>query len=41
LHITAMPVGGGVVLDAPAVVVTQPRAGEFKAYSAICTREWL
>jgi Rieske Fe-S protein len=30
-------VGGGVILDAPAVVVTQPAQGEFHAFSSICT----
>lgn len=34
-----VPVGGGVVLDSPTVVVTQPTAGEFKAFSAICTHQ--
>ncbi len=32
-----IPVGGGTVLHATKVVVTQPKAGEFKAFSAICT----
>jgi Rieske Fe-S protein len=32
-----IPVGGGEVFDATKVVVTQPKAGEFKAFSAICT----
>ena len=32
-----IPVGGGTVFDATKVVVTQPKAGEFKAFSAICT----
>lgn len=32
-----VPVGGGVVLEAEELVVTQPVAGEFKAFSAICT----
>jgi Rieske Fe-S protein len=32
----AVPVGGGVVVDGK-YVVTQPRQGEFKAFSAICT----
>jgi Rieske Fe-S protein len=30
-------VGGGVVIAAQKVVVTQPTAGEFKAFSATCT----
>ncbi|MBS4753959.1 Rieske (2Fe-2S) protein [Nocardioides sp. zg-ZUI104] len=32
-----VPVGGGVVLKDAEIVVTQPRPGEFKAFSAICT----
>jgi Rieske Fe-S protein len=32
-----IPVGGGTVFDAAKVVVTQPKSGEFKAFSAICT----
>ena len=34
---TTIPVGGGRVLAAQRVVVTQPTAGEFKAFSAVCT----
>lgn len=34
-----IPVGGGRVFDAAKVVVTQPKAGEFKAFSAICTHK--
>ncbi|HEV7898324.1 MAG TPA: Rieske (2Fe-2S) protein [Planosporangium sp.] len=32
-----IPVGGGKVFDAEKVVVTQPTAGQFKAFTAICT----
>ena len=32
-----VPVGGGKILDNPAVVVTQPTAGTYKAFSSICT----
>jgi Rieske Fe-S protein len=32
-----VPVGGGVVIGAREVVITQPRKGEFKAFTAICT----
>lgn len=32
-----VPVGGGTVYPKAEVVVTQPRAGDFKAFSAICT----
>jgi Rieske Fe-S protein len=34
-----VPVGGGVILAAARVVVTQPSAGEFKAFSAVCTHQ--
>ena len=34
-----IPVGGGKVFDAAKIVVTQPKAGEFKAFSAICTHK--
>ena len=32
-----IPVDGGKVFDTQKVVVTQPKQGEFKAFSAICT----
>lgn len=34
-----VPVGGGVILADPKVVVTQPAAGEFKAFTAVCTHQ--
>jgi Rieske Fe-S protein len=34
-----VPVGGGVVLADQKLVVTQPSAGEFKAFSALCTHK--
>lgn len=34
-----IPEGGGVVFAAQKVVVTQPRAGEFKAFSSACTHQ--
>jgi Rieske Fe-S protein len=32
-----VPVGGGTVVPASRVVVTQPTAGTFKAFTAVCT----
>ena len=32
-----IPVGGGKVFDDQKIVVTQPTAGQFKAFTAICT----
>ena len=34
-----VPVGGGVILTDAALVITQPKAGTFKAFSAICTHQ--
>ncbi|WP_418956250.1 Rieske (2Fe-2S) protein [Streptomyces tritici] len=34
-----IPVGGGRIFPDRKVVVTQPTAGEFKAFSAICTHQ--
>ncbi|MET7478311.1 Rieske (2Fe-2S) protein [Streptomyces sp. NPDC005648] len=34
---TEIPVGGGKIFKDQKVVVTQPKQGEFKAFSAICT----
>lgn len=36
---SAVPVGGGKTFEDQKVVVTQPTAGEFKAFSALCTHE--
>jgi Rieske Fe-S protein len=36
---SAVPVGGGVVFGDQDVVVTQPVAGEFKAFTATCTHQ--
>lgn len=32
-----VPVGGGLILTQQAIVLTQPKQGEFKGFSAICT----
>ncbi|MFE3074011.1 Rieske (2Fe-2S) protein [Streptomyces sp. NPDC059247] len=34
-----IPVGGGKVVADRGVVITQPKAGEFKAFSSTCTHE--
>ncbi|EXG79987.1 Rieske (2Fe-2S) protein [Cryptosporangium arvum] len=34
-----IPVGGGKIFDAEGVVVTQPEAGTFKAFSNVCTHQ--
>lgn len=34
-----VPVGGGVVLTDQQIVITQPAAGEFAAFSAVCTHQ--
>jgi Rieske Fe-S protein len=34
-----VPVGGGIVLQSEQVVITQPSAGQFRAYSAVCTHQ--
>lgn len=34
-----VPVGGGVVVPAERVVVTQPSAGQFKAFSVVCPHQ--
>jgi Rieske Fe-S protein len=36
---TDVPVGGGVVVGSADVVITQPSAGQFKAFSATCTHQ--
>jgi Rieske Fe-S protein len=39
LKVSDVPVGGGTVLKDQGVVVTQPQAGVFKAFSATCTHQ--
>ncbi len=34
-----VPVGGGVILADAKVVVTQPSAGDYKAFTAVCTHQ--
>jgi len=34
-----IPVGGGRVLSAKQIVITQPSAGTFKAFTAVCTHQ--
>ena len=34
-----VPVGGGVILDEKKIVVTQPKSGDFKAFTAVCTHQ--
>jgi Rieske Fe-S protein len=34
-----IPVGGGKIFEAEKVVVTQPTAGVFQAFSAVCTHK--
>ena len=36
---SSVPVGGGKIFEDQSVVVTQPSAGTFKAFSAICTHQ--
>lgn len=37
--VSDIPVGGGVILAEPAVVVTQPTEGDVKAFTAICPHQ--
>jgi Rieske Fe-S protein len=34
-----IPVGGGEILNAKRIVITQPAAGTFKAFTAVCTHQ--
>ncbi len=35
--VSDVPEGGGLILDDPKIVITQPTAGEFLAFTSICT----
>jgi Rieske Fe-S protein len=39
IAVSDIPVGGGVILAEPAIVVTQPTEGEIKAFTAICPHQ--
>ncbi|GAB2330676.1 Rieske (2Fe-2S) protein [Streptomyces griseoincarnatus] len=39
LPVADVPVGGGRILGAEEIVVTQPEEGEFRGFSAICTHQ--
>jgi len=39
IKVSDVPVGGGIILKEQNTVVTQPKAGEFKAFSATCTHQ--
>jgi Rieske Fe-S protein len=34
-----VPEGGGMIIDGKNIVITQPQAGSFKAFTAICTHQ--
>jgi nitrite reductase/ring-hydroxylating ferredoxin subunit len=35
----SVPVGGGKILNAQKIVITQPTAGSYKAFTAVCTHQ--
>ena len=39
VKVADVPVGGGLILKEAKVVVTQPQAGQFHAFSAVCTHK--
>ena len=39
LQVADVPVGGGIVAKDAKIVVTQPKAGQFHAFSAVCTHK--
>ena len=36
---SSIPVGGGTILTSQKIVITQPTAGAFKAFTAVCTHQ--
>ncbi len=36
---TDIPVGGGTIIEGRKAVITQPKAGTFKAFTAVCTHQ--
>lgn len=38
-QVSDVPVGGGIIIADPAVVITQPKDGEIKCFSAVCTHQ--
>ena len=39
IAVTDIPVGGGVIVSEPPVVLTQPTAGDVKAFTSICPHQ--
>src|SRR5690349_21614422 len=37
--VSEVPVGGGLILTAEKIVITQPTEGDFKAFTAVCTHQ--
>ena len=37
--VSEIPIGGGVIVPEPPIVITQPVAGTFKAFTAICPHQ--
>ncbi len=39
IEVADIPIGGGVIVSEPPVVITQPNAGEVKAFTSICPHQ--